>query len=150
VAAVAAVVADAGSYAEFMPRVRSSELWVDETGARLNEQRLDLPFPLEDRRYTVRLRESQVDEHTWRMEWSYVPGSGNVADTRGSWLVERRGEGSLITYLVHTDPGTRTPRWAVNLASKRSIPRMLDAVRRRVLEYGANTSMPPRPAVKER
>jgi hypothetical protein len=132
--AVFRVLQDAGSYDEYMPRVRSSEVSTGGGDVVLNRQVLELPFPIGDRRFTIRLRSESLDGGTLRLSWTYVPGSGNVEDTRGYWLVEPWHGGSRVTYVLWSDPGGVIPKWAVNRASRRTLPRVVEALRERVLE----------------
>lgn len=132
--AVFEVLQDAASYDEYMPRVRSSEVSAGRGGVVLNRQVLELPFPIGDRRFTIRLLSESLENGTLRLSWTYVPGSGNVKDTRGYWLVEPWRNGSRVTYVLWSDPGGAIPKWAVNRASRRTLPRVVEALRERVLE----------------
>ena len=129
---IAAVLRDVDAYEEFMPLVKESSSSESATGERLNTLHLNLPFPIRDRHYTVRLFESSVGDGSWSLSWTYVLGSGNIEDTRGSWLLEPRAEGTLVTYRVSTDPGGMIPNWAYSRVSRRTLPAVLRAVGRRV------------------
>ena len=131
---IALVLKEADTYEEFMPHVKASELSVDSEGERLNSQRLDLPFPLNDRHYTVRLRERSLADHGWELSWQYVEGSGNVDDTQGSWLLQPWGDATLLTYRTITDPGGMIPKWVSGRISKRTFPKLVRAVEKRAAE----------------
>ena len=130
---VMAVLRDAASYDEYMPRVRRSDVSVGGGGVVLNRQELDLPFPIGDRHFTIRLHEERSEEGVHRLGFTYVKGSGNVVDTRGYWLIEPWREGSRVTYVLWTDPGGAIPKWAINRASRRTLPQVVTALRDRVL-----------------
>lgn len=135
--AVMEILRDAGSYAEYMPRVASSEVTVSGDGEILNRQELDLPFPIGDRHFTISLNEERSDEGAYRLGFTYVPGSGNVDGTRGHWLVEPWRGGSRVTYVLWSDPGGAIPKWAINRASRKTLPDVMRALRQRVLERPA-------------
>ena len=96
-----------------------------------------MPFPIRDRRYTVRVRTDAVETGAgtrWRARWSYVEGSGNIRESRGSWaLIPVNPESTLVIYRLRTDPGGRLPAWIVDFAAPRALKRVLSAVRERGL-----------------
>lgn len=129
------VVTDNESFEEFMPHVRESEVERAADGAVINYQLLEVPFA-GDRHYRIRV-DNGVERETggpvYYSRWTYVPGSGNIIDTRGSWTLVPRGAGrTLAVYRVLTDPGGKIPSWIVNLASHRALDSLVEAVRRRV------------------
>lgn len=135
--AVRKVIDAAADFDEFMPRILESEVEPVSQGVYLNRQILDMPFPVEDRRYTVRVETGAVETRVgagWQARWTYVPGSGNVLDSRGSWtLIPLDSERTVVVYRLLSDPGGRLPAWIVDLAAPRALRRVLAAVRQRVL-----------------
>jgi hypothetical protein len=130
--AVMAVLRRAGEYDQYMPRVRKSQVEPGEGGAILNAQELDLPWPIGDRYFTVRLVEEKSKDGGYSFKFDYVKGSGNVEDTRGHWSIEPWNGGSRVSYVLWTDPGGAIPMWAVNRASRRTLPQVVVALRDRV------------------
>ena len=135
--AVRDVVDAAADFAQFMPRVLESDVEPVSPGVYLNRQILDMPFPVEDRRYTVRVETGAVETGAgtgWQARWTYVEGSGNVRESRGSWtLIPLDSERTVVVYRVLTDPGGRLPAWIVDYTAPRALRRVLAAVRERVL-----------------
>ena len=132
---VFAVVTDNATFAEFMPRVLESSVRTGADGSLLNRQVISVPL-IADRHYTIRV-ENRIDGdgalRTWTSAWSYVEGSGNIVDTRGSWTVVRWDDSrTLVVYDVLTDPGGSIPRFLKNLATKLTLPDLLESVRERV------------------
>jgi len=130
--AVMAILRRAGDYAEYMPRVAKSEVTKGSDGEVLNSQVLDLPWPVGDRHFTVRLVEERSEDGSYWFKFYYVKGSGNVLDTRGHWLIEPWQGGSRVTYLLWSDPGGAIPKWALNRVSRRTLPEVVVALRDRV------------------
>ncbi|MYA07631.1 MAG: hypothetical protein F4060_07280 [Holophagales bacterium] len=134
---VRAVVDAAADFDEFMPRVLESDVESVSTGVYLNRQVLDMPFPVEDRRYTVRVETGAVETGAgtgWQARWTYVEGSGNVRESRGSWtLIPLDAERTVVVYRLLTDPGGRLPAWIVDYTAPRALRRVLASVRERVL-----------------
>ena len=128
------VVTDNEHFAEFMPRVKSSTVEVGTDGSPINHQELNLPF-VADREFKVRISNSITErggERIWRSAWTHVKGFGNIEDTTGSWTLLEYGEHrTLIIYEVLTDPGGSIPKFLNNLATKRTLPALLDSVRKR-------------------
>lgn len=134
---VFAVLDDPARYGEFMPHVQLSEVEPAEDGDVLNHQVLDLPFPIRNRYYTIRLETHRREEHPDRLEiaWTYVPGSGNVKENEGAWtLVRLSANRTLAVYRVYTDPGGLIPKWALNRVTRRTLPEVIEAIRRRVAD----------------
>lgn len=135
--AVRDVIDAAAEFDEFMPRVIESDVEPVSPGVYLNRQILDMPFPVEDRRYTVRVETGAVETGAgtgWQARWTYVEGSGNVRESRGSWtLIPLDSERTVVVYRVLTDPGGRLPAWIVDYTAPRALRRVLAAVRGRVL-----------------
>ncbi|HVR96845.1 MAG TPA: SRPBCC family protein [Thermoanaerobaculia bacterium] len=121
---------------EFMPFVESSDAAPQPDGTVISFQRLDLPAPIGDRFYKIRARaavEGKGKSRVWRTRWSYVPGSGNVADHHGSWsLVELSPGRTLATCQLYTDPGGNVPDWAMDRATRKSLPWIFDGLRQQV------------------
>lgn len=130
--AVMAVLRKAGDYELYMPRVVKSEATPAEGGVILNAQELDLPWPIGDRHFTVRLVEERSEDGGYRFQFDYVKGSGNVEDTRGHWSIDPWKGGSRVAYVLWTDPGGAIPKWALNRASRRTLPEVVTALRDRV------------------
>jgi hypothetical protein len=131
---VMAVLRQAEHYDEYMPRVEKSDVASGPDGEILNTQELDLPWPIGDRHFTVRLVEQREKDGSYRFNFNYVPGSGNILDTRGHWLIEPWHGGSRVTYSLWTDPGGMIPKWAVNRASRQTLPDVIVALRDRVAD----------------
>lgn len=124
---------------EFMPFVESADAAPQPDGSVISFQRLDLPAPIGDRFYRIRARaaikggEGSGARRVWRTRWSYVPGSGNVADHHGSWsLVEISPGRTLATCRLYTDPGGAVPAWAMDRATRKSLPWIFDGLRQQV------------------
>ena len=135
--AVRGVIDAAAEFDQFMPRVIESDVEPASPGVYLNRQILDMPFPVEDRRYTVRVETGPIETRVgagWQARWTYVPDSGNVRDSRGSWtLIPLDSERTVVVYRLLTDPGGRLPAWVVDFGAPRALRRVLASVRERVL-----------------
>ena len=123
-------------FAEFMPYVTKSRVKMAPEGVLLNYQYLDLPFPVGDRHYAIKIRNSrkfQDGQLLLSSSWTYLKDSGNIKDTYGSWLLKPYGVNkTLAQYIVCTDPGGDIPNWAQNMATKISLPKIITRVRERV------------------
>ena len=130
------VVTDNEDFEEFMPYVKQSDVERIKERSIMNYQYLDFPFPIGDRYYKLHILhtiENTDNGKVFKSTWTYVKGSGNIKDTYGSWILEEYGQGkTLATYVVCTDPGGSLPKWALNMATKISLPEIIDRVRQRV------------------
>ena len=127
------VITDNENFEQFMPYVKKSNVELGKDGSIINYQYLDFPFPVGDRYYKLRIINSKenIDKgKIFRSSWTYIKGSGNIEDTYGSWMLKEYGQGkTLATYVVCTDPGGRIPKWAQNMATKISLPKIIGRVR---------------------
>jgi ribosome-associated toxin RatA of RatAB toxin-antitoxin module len=127
-------VTDVEHWHEFMPFLEASDAHPQPDGSVLSAQRLALPFPLGERRYRIRFRsrvERTAQGAVWHAEWSYVPGSGNLADLRGSWTLTAAPGGTLAVCRIWTDPGSVSSR-LMDRATAKSIPWIFDGLRQHV------------------
>lgn len=128
---------------EFMPFLEVSDARPQPDGSVLSAQLLELPAPLGRRHYEIRARhrtEGSGGQRRWRIEWTYVPGSGNVAGHHGSWLLLPHGPGrTFATCRLFTDPGGSIPDWAVNRGTSETLPWIFHGLRQHVRRsrYGA-------------
>jgi ribosome-associated toxin RatA of RatAB toxin-antitoxin module len=127
-------VADVEHWHEFMPFLEASDAHLQPDGSVLSAQRLALPFPLGERHYRIRFRsrlERTAQGAVWHAEWSYVPGSGNLADLRGSWTLTAAPGGTLAICRIRTDPGSFSSR-LMDRATAKSIPWIFDGLRQHI------------------
>lgn len=123
---------DLDHWDEFMPFLEESDARPQPDGSVLSRQRLDLPAFLGERRYEIRAR-SRTDGRTWRLEWSYVPGSGNVDAHRGSWELRELAPGRTLAVLhLYTDPGGAVPDRAMDRVIGRSLGWIFKGLRQHV------------------
>jgi hypothetical protein len=130
---VFAALTDFAHYQEWAPFVSRSDARLEADGSVLSAQSLRLPALVGNRSYKIRAV-SLIDNQgkVWSTRWAYVPGSGNVVDTRGAWTVTGFGAGrSLATCHLFTDPGS-VPHWAMNRATRQSLPWIFDGLRQQV------------------
>jgi len=134
-------VADYGNYDEFMPFVIQADVVKTlPDGAVLSSQRLRLPRPFGERHYVLRVH-SWIETggpagRTWRTEWAYVPGSGDIAGQRGSWVLTGLPPASpgspgrtLATFRLFSDPGGAVPVWLYERAVADTLPYIFKGLR---------------------
>jgi hypothetical protein len=132
---VFAVVTDYDGFERFMPMVRDSARHGEVDGRVLVRQSLDLPFPISNRYFEIEVESrDQQTRRGWRClesRWSYVHGSGNIAEGYGRWeVLEDGADRALVAYVAFVDPGGKLPGWAFSWATRQGLPRILQAVQR--------------------
>jgi len=135
---VFAILTDYASFIYFMPYCRKVEVQKKEEEKSWVRFELDFPWPIGDRHYTLCLtgeREEADGGPALVSRWTYVPDSGNINDTYGSWEVRPYEDGkSFVRYTVFTDPGGKVPGWAANMATDVAVPNIIEGLRKRVKE----------------
>jgi hypothetical protein len=139
---VFAALTDFAHYQEWVPFVERSDAHPEADGSVVSAQSLHLPLLVGDRSYKIRAVSTVAavsdlspgkGGKVWSLRWSYVPGSGNVVDTRGSWTVTGFGTGrSLATCHLFTDPGS-VLRWAMHRTTGQSLAWIFKGLRQQVM-----------------
>ena len=139
VAKLCGIVQDYPSYASYMPNTKSALPVGAGEGYVLVDMNLDLPLG-QEKKYRLRL-DADASGNQCKLSWKLIPRpdlkqSDTIADTTGYWLFRPAAgaaEKSVVEYHVYADPGP-VPfgfGWIVDLMSKRSLPRTLEALRGR-------------------
>ncbi len=144
-------VADWRHYAEFFPFVLESRVLPGAGGQALGEdppvalveQRVDLPFPFPDRRFTLRAGwrccSDRDGRRPYEFTWSHVEGTGNIASQEGRWrlwpLASDSGEGAgptLVELRLASDAGAGVPDGLERRALLETLAWALDGLRQQV------------------
>lgn len=117
---------------EFVPFLEESDANPRGDGAVVSHQRMLFPFPLGERRYAIAARHG-VTGARWQVSWSFLPGSGNLKDHRGSWVLTALPDGrTLAVCRLFTDPGGAIPLWAVDRGTRMTLPWIFHGLRQHV------------------
>ena len=111
-------------YAAFLPEVKAVRT-SERSGADVNvHYEVDVVKRV---KYTIRAHE----EPPLKMSWTFVDGQV-MKDNKGGWVLEPAGEGKTrATYTVELAFGALVPRAIVNALVETSLPKMLEAFKRR-------------------
>jgi hypothetical protein len=149
-----AIVQDYGAYGRYMPNTRSAELVSGlppgspqgaPPGSVLVDMTLDLPLG-KVKRYRLRL-DAKTSASSCQLSWKLVPREDlktddTIADTSGYWMfspLPANSGKSVAEYFVYADPGP-VPfglGWIVDIMSRKSLPRTLEALRGEALRRAA-------------
>lgn len=119
---------DVAHWPEFMPFMAASAVV---PGARdgVWEQQLDLPFPLRDRHYRVRV-EARQEEHGSTVTWRHVAGSGDIRGLEGELILRALpGERTWVELRLWSDLGGLAPVSRQESMLARSLGWILDGLR---------------------
>jgi ribosome-associated toxin RatA of RatAB toxin-antitoxin module len=121
---VFSVIADYAKYPEFLPEVKTIRT------SRRQGTELDVHYEVEvlkKIRYTLRIQEEPPN----RISWTFVEGE-LMRDNRGQWMLEAAGEGKTrATYSIEMKLGPLVPKSIVNVLVDSSLPKMLEAFKKR-------------------
>jgi ribosome-associated toxin RatA of RatAB toxin-antitoxin module len=136
-----AIVLDYASYPRFMPNTAKTDvLRLDDNDA-LVDMTLALPLG-KIKQYRLRMT-SSTNRQACHLSWKLVPREDlttdqTIADTSGYWRITPQPASpnrAVVEYFVYADPGP-VPfglGWIVDIMSRESLPRTLEAVRERAL-----------------
>lgn len=111
-------------YPEFLPEVKRIRVLERRDNEAKVQYEVDVVKTI---RYTILAR----SERPKRMSWTFVEGEV-MKDNKGSWVLEPEGEGrTRVTYTVEMALGPLVPKAIINTLVDSSLPRMLDAFKRR-------------------
>ncbi len=120
------VICDYEKYVEFLPEVRSVKVLERKPGEA--KVAYDVDFGIKRVKYTLR----HLEEGTQRLTWSFVEGEV-MRDNKGSWVLEDAGGGQTrATYNIEVALGPLVPKAFINALVDTSLPKMLDAYKRRI------------------
>ena len=118
------IIVDYDRYAEFLPEVKEARS-ADRRG---NEGDVHYGIDLVKRiHYTLHM----VEERPRSVRWSFVRGE-LMRDNKGSWTLEPTPDGKTrATYTIEVGVGPLVPRSIVNALVDQSLPKMLEAFKKR-------------------
>ena len=118
------IIVDYDRYAEFLPEVKEAK----SSGRRNNEVDVHYGIDLVKRiHYTLHM----VEERPRSVRWSFVRGE-LMRDNKGSWTLEPTPDGKTrATYTIEVGVGPLVPRSIVNALVDQSLPKMLEAFKKR-------------------
>ena len=132
------VIMDFNHYTDFMPNMSASEIVSQDGQDYVCSGITDTPWPMDDRIWTINAWAGARDIEgisALVSTWDYVPGSGNLEDTEGYWLLLPWGDDgskTLVRYYLMADLGTWLPDWLLNWATENMLPSMITAIRARL------------------
>lgn len=139
------VLDDVDSYPRFMPYTAEARLLNRDTAKRTSLVYMKLNPPLVGPRdVTIRIQEQVskgpdgniIYNSHWEADNAYGPavqaGVTRMSLDEGSWTLEPAADGksTRATYLLLTDAGGNLPPFVVNMANKRSVADLFEAVRK--------------------
>lgn len=136
-----AIIQDYPGYPNFMPNTDATK--IVQAGSDFSVVDMTLKLPLgKMKRYRLRL-EPKVTPQACHLSWKQIPWEelkpdDTIADTSGYWHLTPHPVNpakTVVEYFVYADPGY-VPfgfRWIVDLMSKESLPKTLEALRGRAV-----------------
>jgi ribosome-associated toxin RatA of RatAB toxin-antitoxin module len=128
-------------YPAFVPYLKHLTVLTDAPDVKVIYEQITMPV-VRDRDYTVRVTAAQ-DATSGRIQVSFVsvPEAGppvqaayvRVTAIQGGWtLVPAHSGGSMVTYVIASDPGGALPAWLVHMAQRKAAPALVKAILDRV------------------
>jgi hypothetical protein len=133
------IILDFPNYPSFMPNTAQAKVSQATGEFSLVDMTLQLPLG-KIKKYRLKM-EPKTGEQLCRLSWKLVPWEGlkpeeTIVDTTGYWelipLASNRNK-TVVKYFVYTDPGAIPTGfgWIVDSLSKDSIPKTLEALRKK-------------------
>ncbi len=124
------LIEDCANYKRYFDNIASSKLLKREGDQFICEVEVSLPFPFSNLVGVTRATHTITPTKRSR-SWTLI--RGDYKANTGSWVLEPYGEGgtrTLATYTVHADPTTSVPDWLRVKAQKKSLPGMMERLRK--------------------
>ncbi len=96
-----------------------------------------IPWPISDRHWHMRSVsgwESVDGRDVFVYRFQYIPGTGNIEDSNGYWLLMPMPDEPDVTYVryvVHADPGLAIPNVIIRWVTRSALPDLIDGLRER-------------------
>ena len=104
---------------------------------RVIEGETELPWPISNRNWRIRSVSSTPTiqgQSALVNSWTYIPGSGNIRDTFGYWLIMPWPENpqyTYVKYVINADPDMSVPDTILNMITRRTLPQLISNLRDR-------------------
>jgi uncharacterized protein YndB with AHSA1/START domain len=137
-ARVWAVVTDFAAQDRWVPDMADAHVVRSEGQYVIGQAVTEMPFPLRNRTWQIRIhsREERVGgTDAYVSSWTYVEGSGEMLEHQGYWLVmplPSDAARSLVRYQFIVNPDVAAPDGMVRRSMRRTLPGVLQGLRRRV------------------
>ena len=117
------------TYPQFLSECKEARITSRQAGEVRVEYKVDL---MKSIRYTLLMKE----ERPTRVSWTFVEGQF-MKDNKGAWTLESAGEGKTkATYAIEMALGALVPKSLVTSLVDASLPKMLEAFKKRVESRG--------------
>ena len=131
---LASIVSDLENVTEWAPSIEEYEVVGRDGEYYIVDGVTNLPWPIADRTWQMRSRFAyeDVDGHNaFVYTFDYVPGSGNLDDSFGYWLLLEYPEDPRFTYVkyvVNADPGIAIPDAIIRWATRNALPDLIEGL----------------------
>jgi len=138
---VFSVLRDYPHFSEFMPYVQRATV-VEHAGKRwVVDYVIKGPMGIGSRDYQMEVfdEEDTLDGVTFLVSRFHYTGKGNIKSTAGTWKLVPLWDGktTFVRYEVRTDPGGSFTTWLKHKVAASGLPRVIEAVRKRLAAIGA-------------
>jgi len=143
-AKLCALIQDYPAYPSFMPNTAKVVVVGSEAGSVRTDFTLSLPLG-KTKQYRLQMTPT-IGTQSCRLAWKMLPRpelkpADTIGDTTGYWLLTPLAgapEKTVVRYQVYSDPGYVPPGlgWIVDMLGKDSLPKTLEALRRRAQNAG--------------
>jgi hypothetical protein len=110
----------------------------------------DLPWPVPDRTWNMRAwvgYKTVSGRRSWVNLFKYVPGSGNMNESAGYWVLSALPDDPSWTYcryVLYGDPGIPLPDFVIRWASRTTLPAIMSSLRKQHARvYGTKPAAAP-------
>lgn len=124
---ILSVIADYENYPDFMPRVKSTEVYYQSIDSSRYRTDLKMPWPMSDIWY-----ENFVTMDTVKYEIRWKMLNGSILDTKGFWKLRETEDGSFIViYHAEVLLDSGFPEFIIRIFQKKTIKNIMKAIRKR-------------------
>ena len=138
-AAVFAVVSDFAGQLQWAPDLTEARVISGNGQHLIGEGTTDLAWPFSDRTWQIAIfnrPETHDDKPCYVSSWDYIPGSGDMIENDGYWLIcpwTPDPSRSLVRYVFLADAGVPVPDFIERSVTAQMSPRFIRNLRSRVL-----------------
>lgn len=120
---------DGGKFSEFMPDIDQSI--VKNSGGDFQDVYYKLHFWFADVEYVLH---RVINKNEMKITWNMLDGKFKRID--GFWEIRDGSDGSIVTYYTDVEPGLFVPKSISKYLTKKSLPDLVDAVKKRAESNG--------------
>ncbi len=134
------VILDIANYKNFMPNIKSSEIFDKKDGCLLTYTIMNAPI-ISNRDYVLKVCSKKIDNNNFKVYWDTIKDERypvkkknvRVTENNGYWLIKKVNDKQIeVTYSFAINPKASAPNFMINRANKATIVKIIKSIEKEI------------------